>query len=617
MKNLISLILSSSLIFGQNWLQQRIVADQFDKALSHYDEGRFATAEKILNKVLEKETGEYELPVHLLAMKTNYALGDLDGAKALGKKLFTQYAQHDYLPETFMVLGDVFVSEGDNDAAFRMYMRSRQMDNEESFVSKVDDRVQKIIQQQISLQTIEELKLTAYGSNEIILLLAESVNHLSNGDPDECAFSLSQFDPDHIPSTYFDLYENLLLASYEPAMESFMFGVILPLTGEDSESGRSFLKGLYQFTQSPGQQVNIAFQVEDTKSDPLETIKAIDRLSRNNQLLGVIAALDDSESLSVINRMKNTNTPLIVPGGNAIRLTEAGDNVFQLRSDWSTQGRLAAKWIAEYLEKDSIAILSPMDDFGHVVTDAFLRELDAQDKTVVVVERYSGKPENVKMQFQRMRKVAFDLIPPENPYDEFLGMSFDSLDALFDVNTDDLFELAVDEEEVKIKDSSKVVLETIQALYVPIHDDHLKYIGTQLPMYNLNTRLVGNISWDQPEIIIQDNVGPHLEGMTIISHKNVDHRSDSPDQLENNDFLLGYDVSGLLSTIVMSGIQNRIDFKEKLEQSHYQGMAHTFVFLPEDHSNSTMQILQCTDRKFSPIGSFMADTVQFHISQRP
>ena len=185
--------------------------------------------------------------------------------------------------------------------------------------------------------------------------------------------------------------------------------------------------------------------------------------------------------------------------------------------DRTDEGQHAARWIAEYLIKDSIAIIAPADDYGYSVIDAFLKEMDALDRTVVVVEWYTGKPENLKKQFQSLRQTAFNLIPPDNPYDEFLGMSFDSLDALFDVNTEDFFALAEDENEEKIKDSSKVVLSTIQALYMPIHAEHLNYIGTQFPMYNLNTSLVGNIAWNQPEILAQDNVGPHLEGMTILS----------------------------------------------------------------------------------------------------
>ena len=39
-------------------------------------------------------------------------------------------------------------------------------------------------------------------------------------------------------------------------------------------------------------------------------------------------------------------------------------------------------------------------------------------------------------------------------------------------------------------DSSKVELETIQALYIPIGIDELTYVGTQLPFYNLKTDIL-------------------------------------------------------------------------------------------------------------------------------
>jgi outer membrane protein assembly factor BamD (BamD/ComL family) len=99
----------NSVGFSQNWLQQRIIAEQFDKALDHYDEGRYATADNILQRILKKSAGEYELPVNLLAMKTSLALDQLEEAKALGKTILTQHGQHEYISETFMVLGDILL----------------------------------------------------------------------------------------------------------------------------------------------------------------------------------------------------------------------------------------------------------------------------------------------------------------------------------------------------------------------------------------------------------------------------------------------------------------------------------------------------------------------------
>ncbi len=519
----------NSVGFSQNWLQQRIIAEQFDKALDHYDEGRYATADNILQRILKKSAGEYELPVNLLAMKTSLALDQLEEAKALGKTILTQHGQHEYISETFMVLGDIFITEGDMDGAFRMYMHSRQL-TDASANEKIDARLISAIQIGISHRTIAEQKLIAVGDNEAVLNLAMSFTHLQKGNPDECAYSLSKIDPALIPEAYFELYETLLLASYHPPMETFTFGVVIALTGKNAQSGKSFLKGLHQSTRRPG---------------------------------------------------------------------------------------MAARWIGEYLDKDSVAAIISSDEFGNAILDEFLKEMDALNKTVIAVERYTGKPENLKKQFQSLRQIAFNLIPPDNPYDEFLGMSFDSLDALFDVNTDDYFELTEEKNEEKIKDSSKVVLSTIQALYIPIHPDHLKYIGTQLPMYNLNTKLVGNLAWNQPDILVRDNVGPHLEGMTILSQKNAFSEDDSPNQNKNDDYLIGYDMSGFITTICNSGITNRTEFITKLEQTEFDGMVYDIAFSPDNHTNSTMHILKCENRSFIPFGTFGADTVQFHVQQRP
>ena len=603
-------------LFSQNWLQQRIISDQFDKALQHFDDGRFATADNILQRILSKPSGEYELPVNLLAMKTSLALDNLNAAKVYGKMILTQYGQHGYISEAFMILGDIFIAEGDLDGAFRMYMRSRQL-TDRTAIEKIDTRLISAIQVGISKRTISEQKLTAMGDNETVLNLALSFTHLQKGDPDECAFSLNKIDPALIPEAYFELYEKLLLASYQPAAETFTFGVVLALTGKNAPAGKSFLKGLHQSTSRPGQQVKIAYQIEDNQSNPLETVKAVQRLAKNRKLLGIIASLDDNESLAAVNTLQNSTIPLIVRGGGSMSFTDVSDHVFQLQSDWTAQGRMAARWIGEYLDKDSIAVLVPSDEFGNAVVDEFLKEMDALDKTVVAVERYTGTPENVKKQFQALRQTAFNLIPPDNPYDEFLGMSFDSLDALFDVNTDDYFSLSDDENEEKIKDSSKVVLSTIQALFIPIHPEHLKYIGTQLPMYNLNTSLVGNFAWNQPEILFQDNVGPHLEGMTIISQKNAINEKGPHNQNIDDEYLLGYDMSGLIIAICNSGITNRTEFIAKLEQTDFHGMVYDIAFSPDKHSNSTMQILKCVNRSFIPYGTFSADTVQFHIQQRP
>lgn len=598
----------NEIVFSQNWLQQRIISDQFEKALEYYDAGQFVKTDHTLKKLLTKPTGDYFFPIQLIAMKTDFALGRLKEAKERGRLLVKN---NTLLSESFMIMGDIFIEEGDIDVAFRMYLRSRQL--KDNNYSRIDHRINKTILLNISPPAIEEQHLLLSGENEVILLLAKSYNYLHRGQPDECAYLLNDINPLDVPETYYDLYEQLKLASYQPGIETITFGVLLPLSGNNSNSGTSFFRGLNQSANQPDQTIKIAFQVEDSQSDPIKTIEAMTRLQKNRQLYGIITALDKTNALAAVNVIKQHSTPVFVVGDNEINYSDIGENIFQIQSDWMRLGRNAARWIGEYLDKDSVAILAPNDSYGDMIVDAFLIEMDALDRKVVAVERYTGKPENLEKQFQSFRKIAINMIPLENPYDEFLGMSFDSLDALFEVTDDDYFGLADEDVSEVIEDSSKVILDKIQALYMPIHPSDLNYIGTQLPLYNLNTSFVGNYAWNQPDILIQDNIGPHLENMTILTHT----KNPRQDQNENEDYTLGFDMGGFLFSILKSRVSNKSEFLQKLEQENYQGLAHNISFSPEDHANQSMHILKIKNNTFSPIGIFIGDSAHLYNQQRP
>ena len=74
-----------------------------------------------------------------------------------------------------------------------------------------------------------------------------------------------------------------------------------------------------------------------------------------------------------------------------------------------------------------------------------------------------------------------------------------------------------DQEVLTAFDSAEIDLTTIQALYLPVHPEHLAYVGTQFPMYHFNTQVVGNESWQDLDILNRRNIGPHMNGLAIIA----------------------------------------------------------------------------------------------------
>lgn len=614
---LILILVSSSTTYSQDWYQQRLVQGQFEKALIYYDEGNFKTANKILRKILNKQTGEYAIAAHLLQMKTTFALGEINESKTIGKTLLVKFGQHQFIPETYMVLGDIYVSEGDFNTAFRMYLRAREYKVDELFLQKLDDRINKLIQLNLSLSVLKELAIVHPGENETIIQLAEAFALLSAGEGDDVAYLLKQIKPEKVLKHYINLYEKLTLVSNQSIPKSYTFGILVPITGKNSAEGKSFLKGLHHHNKLSKSNVRVTYQIEDTFSDPLVTIIAFDRLAENEQLLAIIVALDDEQSLLAINRNKNFKIPLLVPGGAEFNFTNMDEHVFQFYSDWQTQGRTAARWIAEYLQKENVALLVPDDDYGNTIANAFQKEMDALNKKVVIVERYSEDPVDLKKQFKRIRNTAFNLIPKKNRNEDILGLAFDSLNVLFEIDKEEYSPFNKDNRGDQIEDSSKVLLSTIQALYLPTYEEYVKYIGAQIPMYYLNTTLVGNHAWNQPDIFSQISIGPHLNGMTMLLQEKSGQLENSLLQNENEDVLLAYDICGLLTAVASKGTQNRREFVDQLELTQFEGLAHTFAFQPDNHCNTAVEIIQYKDRKFNPIGMFITDTVKYYHSFQP
>ena len=111
-------------------------------------------------------------------------------------------------------------------------------------------------------------------------------------------------------------------------------------------------------------------------------------------------------------------------------------------------------------------MIAPGGDEDRAQADYFLDELYQLGIDPVAVEWYHGKPENISRQFRVLRKTAWKLLPEINPNQDALDLEIDSLDALFDVDVTDFFELPKesDVETMNQRDSSKIVLETIHAL---------------------------------------------------------------------------------------------------------------------------------------------------------
>ena len=602
----IILFLTLSLpVFSQNWFQSRLIEKQIDMAIEHFNEDRFAISETIIKKLMEKPLGVYEPKSRIMLMKTAYALNKKEDVKIIGRDFLESFPKNEFAKDVYLKFGDTFVDEQNFNSAFRMYIKARTLTANEEFLYLVDHRLLNTIQLNIPSTTISELSMISTNSSErIICTLAKSFNDISSGNPDECASSLYQVNPEEIPIYYFDLYEKLLRASYQPAIKTITVGVIIPLTGDNMIQGNSFLRGMHKaLSSSINSNKKIAFMIKDNEGDEIQTIRVVNELEKNPAVKAIIGPISETNAIIAANSLQGKNIPLLIPSATLDGITSLGNNIYQLNSNLSVRGKIAARYITKILELDSIAVLAPADNFGHALTDAFVKEVDQLGKKIVGVEWYSGIPTDLKRQFKNLRKIAFDLKEKDNNYDEYLGMVLDSLDFLFELSDDDLFDIPDDEDEkLTALDSSKLKLNTIQAIYSPAHPDHLAYIGTQFPMYYFETQIVGNDSWKNLDVLNQSNIGPHMEGLIIISNN---YSIDIKDQIYNQAF----DCTQLIYSIVNDQNNGRLALAKKLSNlSDFSGESHNVRFF-DSNLNTSLQVLRYENNQITRSGYFVGDSL--------
>ena len=358
MKNIIFFLFFIVPVFSQNWFQSRLIQKQLDMAVDHFNEDRFATTETILSKLLEKPLGAYEATARILLLKTTYGLRKIDKTKEIGREFLQSFPADQHIKDVFLKFGDIFIDEGNFGSAFRMYIRARTLANDDEFLTLIDERILQTIQLNIAPEIINELLMVETATDQrTICTLANAYNDIASGYPDKCALTLYALHPEQVPVVYYDLYEKLLRASYEPPTTTVTVGVILPLTGDNMSAGNSFLRGMYKAIKSINDQdQKIALIIKDNRGSEIETIRSVNALEGNPAVKAIIGPISTTNALVAANTVQGKNIPLLVPSSTQDGLTSLGRNIYQLNSNLKMRGKLAARYAANTLKLDSLAV---------------------------------------------------------------------------------------------------------------------------------------------------------------------------------------------------------------------------------------------------------------------
>ncbi len=564
----------------------------FKSAVKQYNTGNYENADIILNNISASEKEYFSEEIALLSMRVKYRLNDYQMGKEIGKSLLRNHPSSEYSTDVLITMGDIFIAEGLYNAAFRTYIKSFKNNNTESYKKNIVKRIYLSLQMGISPSIPEELLSIEIEQDLIqILLLAKVHTELQAGQPTKAANTFSKIDVKDLLKINHDYYSIIEDKLYSNTNGRAFIGVVLPLTGKDAKIGKEFLDGLkYAEANNFSNYIELSLIVYDNAGDVLNTVEAFQALNKNSNIAATIGPISADNAVVAGSITGTSGVPLILPTASTNGLSEISDNIFLMNSDFTTRGEIAGQFIVETLEADNIAVLAPADKFGKSLVDAFTNKLKTYDKVPVIMEWYSGIPMNLERQFKSIRAKAWELSDRS-----------DSLD-LMDTTNDFLFVediLPEDtlEEEMTADDSSKVILSSIDAIYMPIHAGHLDYIGAQFPAFNLNAVVVGNDNWTDLRVLRKEIIGPHLVGMVVISNYNshqIDALNTNFDIKHTSYFYQAIDCYNVLAkSITEANAYNEPLMQILSNVDDFKGIFGTYNFADDNNNvNSTLNIIQ-------------------------
>ncbi|RMF10164.1 MAG: hypothetical protein D6762_02160 [Candidatus Neomarinimicrobiota bacterium] len=534
------------------------------------------------------------------------------------RRFLATYPVHPLRAHMHFLLGDMAVDQGNYVDGLMEYLRARQTLPPDSRPDTLDQRILRLLDLAAPAMKLDS-SLSAEFRNlqpDLISFL-KAYQDLWAGNIDQAALDLATVDRSRLTPPYDELYDRLLLISYEPGKPTLLVGAILPLEGETADAGRALLDGMKKMIRRVADSpVRIRLLVENNFGDPLETIRLAQKLAANPLVKLIIAPPADQTAILTVNTLSGKNIPVLVPLTTTPGLADLTDWTLQFNGDEIHHGRALAHLCYSVLDLKEMAVLAPGDSWGVPLVKSFVDEYTYLGGNILIQEWYSGVPENLRRQFLSIRKVAWEREAEATKYDAFLGMEIDSLEGLFEVTDETFFDLPETEEPaLSPSDSNKVELNTIPGLLLPIHPEDINYVATQFPLYNLNTVVVGTEGWQNLDVLNQDIVGPHIQGLTTLAQVNPEQRED-PDLLrvEKNQrlsFLQGKDIIRFLTRVVSDSVPTRESLGMTLAGMRQVRLDHRDVLFSGEGSlvNQGYHVYRYENRTFLDQGFLDGDTL--------
>jgi branched-chain amino acid transport system substrate-binding protein len=357
----------------------------YNRCKKLYKDTKYQEVIIISKDALQKHpTSEKADDILYLLLLSHYRLRDYKGvvSAALGKVKF--YRKRDTEPEINYIIAQSYRNLNNNYEAAKYYFNILELPADSELKEKAENKLTKLLESRLTFKEMEEL-IHKYGKSSIGCFLF--YNAVKRGIKQGMQFEarkvygkMKKIYPDNtLTKEVGELLEREKIGQLSGAI-----GFLAPLSGEYSIFGKMVKNGFELALQG----TNYKIIERDTKGDPIETIKQVVNLIKNENVFVTIGPVLSMPMIAAAGIANMLEIPIISPTATEEDISSIGPYVFQINVGLGAQAREMAKYATGKLDYSKFAILYPDDAYGNSLASIFTEEAARLGGQIVAKQSY-------------------------------------------------------------------------------------------------------------------------------------------------------------------------------------------------------------------------------------
>ncbi len=598
----------------------------YQRAVDLFNQGRYAEATPLLEKILKDEPEDYET-VAILLISGNYHLKNFEAARSY----ISWIEQKPISKKAKLIVLETRLAISVQQKDINEFKRSLIELNKFSISpTKLNEYTNLITEIYTSLNPEDKSELEKSISNPVLRFSLLQSFYLD---------AVEKLNSNQIEHLYFELIKIGIDYGF---VSPRVIGILIPASKSKQKSVEEIITdglkiALSQFNHKHDQN----FELKIYKGNEKQLREALIELAKDLNVLCVIGPLYSSQFKELSILSDKLKLPLISPTATGSDIAIKLRFSFQFNPPLDVRGYSMASYAINNLKGSRFVILTSDKKFLNDLTKELRKTIKSSKGEIVLDINWNESTKNLKSKIREIRNAG---LKRDNVirFNQMLDFSTEQLILSYGYSQSYIDSLKAVEAEVSIYDlfgpsaekicnlnkisyykrarnevdNLDVAVSSIDAIFIPLSETQIiAAVANEIARQNIKAKIIGNDIWNS---IDELNKGyPATNGVIFTSDFYLDYSDKEIQKLNsiikqvpgitlNRNFFYGYESLNKVLQIWNSNL-NRLNFYDRIiSDQNYNGLT-TDIMINKDGINGSIFILEYKNRKSQKIGKVISN----------